>query len=241
MAANILLDDRYARNKTTIQPSDQKKLANSAVCVVGCGGLGGSVIEGLARVGVGTLTVVDCDAFEPSNLNRQLLSNEMNIGEPKAIAAKNRVSIINSSVRGAVMLERFTAETGNKIVHGHDVVVDALDNIPSRMDLEKVCEEEGIPIIHGAIGGWNGQLAVIKPGERLLHKLYDVDWNGDLTRIDVCSTEEKRMGNPSFTPMVLAGMEVAETIKLLIEKETPIEGKIMMVDLLNHQYEIISI
>lgn len=241
MKDNELEEKRYARNRETISLSDQKQLAKSSVCVIGCGGLGGIVIEGLARAGVGSLTVVDCDAFEPSNLNRQILSNELNLGQPKAVAAKTRVDGINSSVRIRAIQEKFTTENGRKIIHGCSVVVDALDNVSSRMVLEKLCEEEGIPLVHGAIGGWNGQLAVVMPGDRLLHRLYGINWEEDSCQKTGRVTEEKRAGNPSFTPMVLSGMEVAETIKLLIGQKTPVAGKVLMVSLRDHQYEILDI
>lgn len=222
---------RYDRNIGTVSKEEQKMLKQKSVCVIGCGGLGGGVIEGLARLGIGKLTIVDGDVFDASNLNRQVLSNEKNIGISKAEEGKRQMAEINSEVEVCAICEFYDEGNSRAIIKGHDVVVDALDNIKTRKILELACEAENIPLVHGAIAGWNGQVAVIMPGDRLLHILYEGDENYGA---------EKETGNPSFTPAIVSAMEVGETLKLLLGREGSLKNKIMTLDVLEHQYEVIE-
>lgn len=163
---------RYSRNMTTISRQEQELLKEKSVCVVGCGGLGGGVIEALARMGVGHMTLVDGDCFDVTNLNRQVFSNEKNIGCSKACEAARQIEEINSEIDIKARDVMLDGDNAASLVKDHDVVVDALDNISARRILEEACEEEGIPLVHGAIAGWTGQVAVITPGCRLMENLY---------------------------------------------------------------------
>ncbi len=225
-------EGRYDRNKTSISEDEQLILAQKRVCVIGCGGLGGGVIEGLTRLGIGHLTVVDCDVFDATNLNRQVLSNEKNIGLPKADEAKKQMREINSLVEVTSVQARLTSENARSIIRGHDAVVDALDNIAARLVLEDACEEERIPLVHGAIAGWNGQVAVVMPGRRLLHELYGECGPED----DVKPVE----GNPAFTPAVVSAIETAETLKLLLGRESVLQKSFLLIDLMTQEYDVIS-
>lgn len=224
-------EKRYTRNGTTVTPEEMRILKKSSVCVLGCGGLGGGVIEGLVRIGVGRITAVDGDVFDETNLNRQVLSHENNIGKRKAEEAAAQMKIINSDVEIVPVTEFLNEENAARIIKGHDIAVDALDNATARKLLERACEEENIPLVHGAIAGWNGQVAVIMPGDRMLETIYE----GGEDR-----GEETETGNPSFTPAVVSAMEVAETIKLLLGKDGVLRNRLLMIDLLNHQYETID-
>ena len=106
------MEKRYTRNISTITEEENEKLRDFKVCVIGCGGIGGYVIEMLARIGIGYLTVVDMDVFEESNLNRQILSSEKNLGNSKAIEAKKRINAINSDVHVNVIQSPFNEENG---------------------------------------------------------------------------------------------------------------------------------
>jgi len=225
------MEHRYDRNRGTISSEENKKLLTQSVCVIGCGGLGGGVIEGLTRLGVGHITAVDGDVFEASNLNRQVLSNEKVLGRPKAEEAARQMKEINSDVTVAPVVDFLTAENARRLIAGHDVVVDALDNISARKTLEQACEAEQIPLVHGAIAGWNGQVAVIMPGDRLIQMLYE----GDADK-----GEELETGNPSFTPAVISNLEVAEVLKLLLERPGSLQHRLLTVNLLHHEYEVID-
>jgi molybdopterin/thiamine biosynthesis adenylyltransferase len=166
------LEKRYSRNMNMLSPEENERLRSYKACVVGCGGLGGYVIEQLGRLGVGAITAVDGDVFDETNLNRQLLSSEELIGESKAFAAKERMKKVNSEVRVNPVRAFVTAENCDEIIAGHDVVIDALDNMTARRLLEQRCEKQNLPLIHGAIAGWYGQVSAIMPGDRTLQKIY---------------------------------------------------------------------
>lgn len=220
---------RYDRNIGTITIEDQAVLACKSVCVVGCGGLGGGVIENLTRMGVGELTLVDGDVFDESNLNRQVLSNEDNLGKSKALEAAEQMSRINSEITFVAIEDLLNEENAAAIIDGSDLVVDALDNVEARFALEKACSELNIPLVHGAISGWNGQVGVVMPGSGILSEIY----------MDPEPTDDAPT-NPSFTPAVVSAIQASETIKMLLNREEALRNKILMIDLLDHEYEIID-
>lgn len=224
--------DRYSRNQNTITEQECLVLQKAKVLVVGCGGLGGHIIEHLGRIGIGYITAVDKDIFDETNLNRQLLSTEALIGNAKAEAAVARMRAVNSEVKVHGRVCRVTRENAKDILGDHDIVIDALDNIESRMILEATCQDVGIPLIHGAIGGWYGQVSVIMPGKPILENIY-----GDIQDQGL----EEELGNPSFTPGVIAGIQAAECVKVLLNKEGALKGRILTVDLQNLEFDILEI
>ena len=215
--------NRYLRNSQAISQAQQNALSEKTVLIAGCGGLGGYVIECLARVGVGHLVVVDGDVFEESNLNRQLLSSNMNLGKPKVLAAQQRVMAVNSHVQVDALQIILDADNINEIMQGCDVVVDALDEIPARLLLQNAAQQVGVPLIHGAIAGWYGQVCVIQPGERKLDALY-----GMATQSKGVENEQ---GCLSFSAAHIASIQAAETVKILLGVGSPIDG-LMVIDLL---------
>ena len=216
--------NRYLRNHDAISETEQAILAGKRVLVVGCGGLGGMVIECLARIGVGHLRVVDGDVFDETNLNRQLLSSTMNLGRPKTLAAQQRVMAVNPLVEVDAVQTNLTAENAEQLLDGCDVVLDALDNIPARLLLQQAAKAANIPLVHAAVAGWIGQLCVIQPGQDLLNLLYPawVEPQG----------EELETGTLSFTASLTASWQAAETVKLLLGKPS-LDGEVLEIDLFN--------
>jgi molybdopterin/thiamine biosynthesis adenylyltransferase len=207
-----------------ITQTEQEKLRKSKVCVLGCGGLGGYIIEFLVRLGIGYVKVVDGDCFDETNLNRQLLATENNIGQSKAFEAKKRAKIINSDVQIEVVNDFFSESNALDILSENDLIIDALDNIIGRKVAQKYAKVLGIPLIHGAIAGWYGQVCVILPGDDSLNFLY----NGDLNK-----GEEETLGNPSFTPALIASIEVSEALKVLLDKGDLLRKEALFIDLLD--------
>jgi len=224
--------DRYQRNMNAITPEENQRLKDFHVLVAGCGGLGGYIIEMLSRLGIGTLTVVDGDVFDETNLNRQLLSSEAAIGMPKVFAAKERVGLVNSQVKVHPIHALLDLENGFDIVSGKDLVFDALDNVGSRLVLEDLCETAGVPLVHGAIAGWFGQVSVILPGDRTLHSILPEGVNKGI---------EVELGNPAFTPALVASIEVAEGMKVLLGRDGILQNQLLTIDLLNQEYEVLSL
>ena len=226
------MKDRYERNMNMLSQEENDRLKTFKVCVIGCGGLGGYVIEMLGRLGIGSITAVDCDVFEVNNLNRQLLCTEEDLGKGKPFAAEKRMKLVNSDIKLNPLQAFVTDENCDEIINGHDIVVDALDNIKTRWLLEVHCEKLNIPLIHGAIAGWYGQVSTIMPGDRTLRKIYPPETNQGVETI---------LGNPSFSPALVASIQVAETLKVLLNRGELLQNKLLRIDLLHQEYDIFSL
>ena len=222
---------RYLKNYAAISVTEQSQLAKKRILIVGCGGLGGYLLEYLGRLGVGYITIVDGDVFDETNLNRQLLSSQMNLGKPKVLAAKHRMLAINPLVHLETVQENLTEENAASLVKGHDIVLDALDNIPDRLLLQRTCKEVGLPLVHGALAGWYGQVCVIQPGEDLLDLIYG--------NYDIEQGEELETGSLSFTAGLVASVQAGEAVKLLLGKPT-LNRELLAVDLLRSQFDCIK-
>ncbi|MDD2318505.1 MAG: HesA/MoeB/ThiF family protein [Geobacteraceae bacterium] len=225
------LPSRYQRNRNTISVSDQLRIFKTHVAVIGCGGLGGYIVEELTRLGIGHITAVDPDVFEEHNLNRQLYSSPEMLGKPKVEAAQKRVTEINPAVTLTPLKCAFSTLNGVDILQNVDIVVDALDSITVRLELSDICSEAKIPLVHGAIGGWYGQVSTQFPGEDTLQKIYSRATNG--------KGVEKGLGNPSFTPAVIASLQVAEVCKIIIGQGSTLAKRKLHINLLD--MEIIEI
>jgi molybdopterin/thiamine biosynthesis adenylyltransferase len=169
---SLKLNERYDRNFNTLSHLEQKKISCANVVIIGLGGLGGTVCEMLARVGVGHLTLIDGDFFEASNLNRQLLSQEHLIGVSKAIAARDRVNAINSEVKVKHIAQYLDESNLEEIIKGADVVMDCLDSIDTRFLLQTAANKRSVPIVSGAIAGVAGQVTTIFPGDKGYQLIY---------------------------------------------------------------------
>ena len=226
------MDRRYERNMKMLSIDENQRLKSFNVCVVGCGGLGGYVIEMLSRLGIGRITAVDGDVFDETNLNRQLLSDESSIGISKAAKAKERVEKINSNVIVNPISSMLRGENARSIISGHDIAIDALDSIEARLELQKACSDENIPLVHGAIAGWYGQVSTIMPGDNTLDFIYGQNRGNGL---------EKTLGNPSFTPANVASYQVCEALKVLLSRGEVLRGKILFIDMLTNEHDIVEL
>ena len=218
-----ILPRRYLRSLGTVGWEGQIKLLRSTVAVVGLGGLGGNVVEGLARMGVGRLIVVDGDVFVDHNLNRQVLSAEDDLGLLKVEVARARVAQINAAVEVIVHPEEATRENLPRLLEGAEVVVDALDRLPSRLMLQEVAQKLGIPMVHGAIAGYFGQVMTIFPGDEGLRALYG---GGSVPQQGV----EVQLGCPAATPMMVAAWQVQEVLKILLGRGQLLRHKMLFMD-----------
>ncbi len=216
---------RYLRNLGTVGLDGQARLLRATVAVVGLGGLGGYVTEALARVGVGHLVVIDGDVFEEHNLNRQILSRESLLGQPKAEAARHRVDAINKAVEVTAHVEMLSAENLPRLLEGAEVVVDALDNLPLRLVLQEGAQSLGLPLVHGSIAGFLGQVMTIFPGDAGLRGLY-----GDLADLPEHGLETE-LGTPPATPMAVAAWEAQEVVKILLGRGAVLRNRLLVLDM----------
>lgn len=211
---------RYARNLGTLGREGQAKLLSRRIVIVGLGGLGGHVLEQMARVGMGHITCMDPDVFEASNLNRQLLSDVEALGVAKVERAQQRMQEISPETDFLGLRTRH-ADAPDEVWTQADLVFDCLDNIADRLALAELCTRADCPLVHGAIAGWYGQVAVVHPGSGLLNRLYP-------------NTEpglEKELGTPPFTAALCASFMVAEGVKVLCGMAQGNPDRVAYVDL----------
>ena len=218
--------ERFQRNIPALTEGECSLLRERRILVVGCGGLGGHIIDLLIRIGIGHLRVVDGDVFEPSNLNRQLLSQVPLLGTSKAKAAAAHIARVNPDVTVDAIDAFLTDANVHALISGCDIVMDALDNILSRRVLSRACAEANIPYVYGAIQGWVAQAAISMPGDHLVDTLFPED----------VTIRDKSV--LSFAPALCASMQTALCVKLLVGR--PVEtGTVYYCDLLNMEFEAI--
>lgn len=227
-----VIPERYQRNIGTIGIAGQIRLLEAKVAVVGAGGLGGMIVELLARQGVGYLKIIDGDCFSVGNLNRQLLATEENIGNNKAVAAARRIGIINSDVEAEavpVMLDESNAHT---LLEGMDVAVDALDTLDARRLLGFAARQLKMPLVHGAIAGFAGLVTTLMPDGPGVEKLYGaMRGNRGI---------ETMLGNPAATPALTAAVQAQEVVKLVTGTGQPLVNRLLHFDTEVNTFKIIT-
>jgi len=214
---------RYQRNIGTLGTDGQIKLLESCVAVIGCGGLGGLLIELLARAGISELKVVDSKSFKEENLNRQILSSEISIGRMKAEVARERIKTVNSATEIETYTVEFDSRNGKKILSGVDVVVDALDSVKARLVLQDVARRLKLPLVSAAIAGFCGYVTVILPGDSGWRALYGGQ-GSDVNGV------ERELGNLGATAAVAASLETQEVIKLISGRGEILRNRFLFFD-----------
>ena len=228
--------DRYSRQVMLEQIGyqGQLKLKQAKVCVVGVGGLGNPITARLVAMGVGKLRIVDRDVIELSNLHRQTMFNEDDVGQVKVETAAKKLRKLNPEVvieELPVSINDFTAVD---VVDGCDVVIDALDSVNARYSLNKACVEKKIPFVTGGAVGVTGQSFTILPTESACyHCLFPAL---DEDSMPTCSIEGV---HPSILS-IIAGVEVSEAVKIITGKKPSLTEKLLHVDLENLDFEYIK-
>ena len=232
---NGVVPMRYLRNMGTVGMEGQLKLLRSTVAVCGAGGLGGTVIELLARQGVGHLVIIDNGRFVENNLNRQIMSGEDVLRRSKVKVAAGRVGRINSAVVVKALSAYIDNSSVNGLLKGADAVVDALDSLATRLVVEAACRKLKVPFVHGAIAGFSGQVMTVLPGDKGLASIYGRgpgQYAHDLETIT---------GNPPATPAVIAAWEVQEVVKLITGTGTLVRNRLLFLDFADGSLEEISL
>ncbi|AJM91304.1 ThiF family adenylyltransferase [Nitrosopumilus piranensis] len=205
----------------------QLKLKNSKICVVGTGGLGNPITSRLAAMGVGTLRIVDRDIIELSNLHRQTMFDEDDVGQVKVEVAAKKLQKLNPDCKIEALAVSVNDYTALEVVEGCDVVVDALDSVNARYALNKACVKFGIPFVTGAAVGVSGQIFTILPGTSACYHCMFPALDEDT--MPTCSIEGV---HPSILSIV-GGIEVAEAVKVVMGKKPSLSDKILHVDIEN--------
>jgi molybdopterin/thiamine biosynthesis adenylyltransferase len=218
---------RYKRNHSTISTTSQKKLFKSHVAIIGCGGLGGNIAEMLTRIGVGKLSLFDFDVFEEHNLNRQNFSTIETLGKEKVVVAKASLQKINPSVLISAFVKKFDSVEDFHMIANTDVVVDALDDPRTKLELAIACKKNKTNFVHGAIAGMTGQFTT----NNTLEFVYSKGGPG----------AESKAGNPSFTAAFAAAVQSAEVIKLILGIGELLKNEILLTDLMFNEFTSVSV
>jgi len=221
--------DRYSRQVMLeeIGYQGQLKLKQSKVCVVGVGGLGNPITTRLAAMGIGRIRIVDRDIIELSNLHRQTMFNEDDVGQVKVETAAKKLRKLNPDIIIEELPVSVNDYTAFDVVDGCDVVIDALDSVNARYSLNKACIEKKIPFVTGAAVGVTGQSFTILPNETACyHCLFPAL---DEDSMPTCSIEGV---HPSILS-IIGGIEVSEAVKIITGKEPSLKDRVLHVDLEN--------
>ena len=228
-----------SRQMSIVTRSEQERFKDAKITVIGCGGIGGETIEMLARMGIGELILVDKDAYDLSNLNRQTLATIKDLGLVKSEVAAEKVRLINPYVKTTTFNEHIYQTNIDKVISDSDIVIDALDNVLTRVIVSRKAKEKGIPYIHGAIHGTMGQITVFLPNS---DKTYEEMFN--LPSIDkelddetIEALKNVTSGVPPVigpTPNLIGCLEAFEAYKIItgVGKVT-VAPKILTFDLLD--------
>ncbi len=217
---------RYIRNSGSFSLDDQLVLFSSRVAVIGAGGLGGHVLTLLARTGIGGLVVADPQEFEETNLNRQSFATTKSMGKNKAETAARMIEAINPAVEVYPFREALTHLNAAGILSGVRVAVDAMDNIGGRRILQAAAKQMGIPLVHGAIAGFEGQVMAVFPGESGIARIY-----GDGSRDPEPPYPEDLLGVPAVTPALIGTLQAMEVIKILLKRKSIFRNQMVAADL----------
>lgn len=230
-----IIPEHYIRNMKAFSPEDQSRLLSARTSIVGLGGLGGTVIEILARTGIGTLTLIEADAFEESNLNRQFLSTHRRLKTSKIKAAVERVREINPSITVEGHDEFLDQDNAARLTGNSDVIVDCLDDIQTRFVLEKAAKKIESPLVSAAVAGAYGHVISIFPEDKGLKLIYGD--SGILPRKGV----ETSLGCLPHAVTLLAALETSEVVKILLNKGSILRNKLGVFDLIDNIFEVLDL
>lgn len=224
--------ERYSRQVMLeeIGYEGQLKLKKAKVCVVGIGGLGNPIATRLVAMGVGKIRIVDRDVIELSNLHRQTMFDESDIGQVKVEVAAKKLKKMNPDVEVEALPVSVNDYTALDIVEGCDVVIDGLDSVNARYSLNKACIKKNIPFVTGAAVGVSGQAFTILPKETACYHCVFPALDED--SMPTCSIEGV---HPSILS-IIGGIEVAEAVKIITGKKPNLANRILHVDLENLEF-----
>jgi molybdopterin-synthase adenylyltransferase len=214
---------RYLMNFSALNFDEQLRLCESSVFICGCGGLGGHLVNLMARVGIGAVRVADRDTFVPTNFNRQLYCDTDHLSRPKVQVAEERIRSVNPFVEVKVYAQALDADNAVEFIEGTDLVLDALDDLPARFILAEAARRLGIPFVHGAAAGWWGQVCTFLPDSALrLSNIY-----GSRTAKD---PSEALVGVLGPTPAVIGSLQAFEAVRILTGRKPAYADRLLYFD-----------
>lgn len=222
------LSDRYAvhHNLEEIGVKGQIKLSKARVVVVGLGGLGCSIAQGLTSLGIGHITLIDDDVISASNLARQILYQEKNIGFHKCKVAVERLKKHNSEISITSVCERLTSSNSRNLLNGKDIIIDGTDNIVSRIAIDTYCATEKIPFIYGGVQNFSGQVSVFnyKGGKSMQESFSAMK---DLVKEENCTD------SGVILPIIsmVANLQMLQAFNIILDRQPVLQGSLQVIDL----------
>ncbi len=232
----MMKEDRYHRQLLLeeIGEAGQAKIRNAKVLLVGVGGLGSPIATYLTGAGIGTLGLIDDDVVSITNLHRQVLYSEEEVGLPKAECAKRRLHSLNHEVNIIAYPERLTRENAEDLISQYDLVIDGMDNFATRFIVSDVCEALHKPYVYGAIRGLEGQVSVLCQGKCTYRTLFP----DEEATLKMPHPGKQVLGT---TPAVIGSIEACQAMQLIAGFGEPLIDKMWMINLGNMQSHIINL
>jgi molybdopterin/thiamine biosynthesis adenylyltransferase/rhodanese-related sulfurtransferase len=230
--------DRYSRHVLLPEVGEQgqTRLLESKTLIIGAGGLGSPAALYLAAAGVGTIGIVDYDTVDATNLQRQVLHNLDRVGMSKTDSARDTLSALNPDVKVVTHNERLTADNALRIMAGYDVVVDGGDNFPTRYLVNDASLHLRVPVVHGAIFRFEGQVSVFHPYEGPCYRcLFPEPPPPELA--PSCA----EAGVLGVLPGIIGSIEAMEAIKLLLGIGEPLTGRLLIYDALEEEFNTVNV
>ena len=230
---------RYSRHLLIPEVGEdgQQRLLDARVLLVGAGGLGSPASLYLAAAGIGTLGIVDADVVDESNLQRQIVHATDRFGEPKVLSAKRTVEALNPDVRVVPFQERLTSENVDRILgEGWDVIVDGADNFPTRYLVNDASVWHGIPVVHGSIFRFEGQVTVFSPGVGPCYRcLFPQPPPPELA--PSCAEG----GVLGVLPGIIGSIQASETLKVVLDRGESLAGRLLLFDALGTTLDEVTV
>jgi molybdopterin-synthase adenylyltransferase len=218
---------QFKENLGIITEDQFNNLQDAKICIVGLGGLGGYIAHALVRFGFMHLMLVDDDVYEVSNLNRQMFSSYKTLNQSKVEITKNNLLEINPSAQITAHKKRIQHVSKN-LLKGINLIVDATDDIQTKIDIEKYAKELNIPFCHGAVGGWYGQFGIFTPPSDIIETLYGTHIIGI----------ESVLKSPTFAPAIIGNYMALHIIKFFSTDDTQI-NQLIQVDLKAYTMDVL--
>jgi len=219
--------ERYRKqlNLPEWRKEQQMALKNASILVVGAGGLGCGALPFLAAAGVGSITILDADVIELSNLARQVLYRTKEVGASKALKSAEALQALNPLIAITGVTENLTAENASNYIAQHDLIIDCTDNFKTRYLINDTCADLKKPFVYGAIHAWEGQFAVFMPGGPSYRSLFPVEPSPE--EIPACD----EVGVLGVLPGIIGLLQAKEAIFYLAGFESPAQKGLMTFDL----------
>lgn len=224
----MITEEMFGRQSGIFSPQQQEQISRQKVVIVGIGALGQMAAETCVRSGYRHLILIDGDSFDYSNFNRQLYANTETIGTSKVEAARQVLSLIRPDLDIKIRKDFMRPESDTDMISEDSIILDCTDDVSTKIYLEELAERKNIPLIHGAIDGWYGQVAAVFPGDGILKKIYQGD-------------DRKIPDALMVTSSVTASFQVRTLIGVTLGEIENLRKKIIFIDMNQNEIQTVAV